>query len=80
MKTEYVIAAVIIVVLAALAAYMIVGRPAAPSIGVSPEEINALGTYEEINAVEDVTAEVLPNEEELNIDVNDATLELPEEI
>ncbi len=80
MRTEYVIAAVVIVVLAALAAYMIVNRPAAPSIGVSPEEINALGTYEEINTVQEITTDVLPSETDLNIDVNDATLELPEEI
>ena len=80
MKVEYVVAAVIVIVIAALAAYMIANRPAAPSIGVSPEEINALGEYEEINTVQEITTDVLPSADELNIDVNDVTMELPQEI
>ena len=70
MNTTYVVVAVVLVAVLAAAAVFYLAQTAVPSA-----EMDQLPDVEQ-----EIGADVLPSEEELNIEVNDVTLELPEEI
>lgn len=73
---------IIVAVLAALLFYYAGQQGQVPQVGVSEEEINNLATSPELNTPADiVTEENIPNpEEEIVVDENDVTMELPSDI
>ncbi len=77
MNTTYLAIGMIILVVVVAAILYYVQRPSAP---VVEEKISAPSEQESLNVEQEIGADVLPSETELNIDVNDVTMELPGEI
>jgi len=84
MNTWYIVAAVIIIAVAAIALFALnqSAREEVPTVNVNPSEINAIGNYSELNIVSEINGDVMPSASDLNIgaDVNDVTMTLPKEI
>ena len=79
MNTTYMVIAIVVLVAVAVAIYF-AQKPSVPSAEVSQEEVNAPEEPALPDVEQEIGEDVLPSEEELNIEVNDVTLELPEEI